>query len=237
MRNNSRGMPFLNLKELEGGVTLCLIQDTINTFQKNMEGFTKRKVEEAKAACKAKGMLGHPTDREFLGMVHSNMIANCDVTKNAVKNANLIFGPNLAEVRGRTVRKTPEPVCVKYMQIPRAILHRHRLVTLTVDCMFMNCVPFLVSMSRGLNLIMAEHTPSRTAKNIAAGITRILALYAHGGFQVRTVLIDNKFESLQNLVLILVINTNAAKEYVPASKQRIRHIKEHGRGILNTLPF
>jgi hypothetical protein len=110
------------------------------------------------------------------------MIANCDVTKNAVKNANLIFRPNLAGVRGRMVRTTPEPVRIDCVQIPRAILDRHRLVTLTVDCKFVSGVPFLVSASRGLNLITAEHTPSRTAKNLAAGITRIMTLYARGGF-------------------------------------------------------
>ncbi len=164
--NNSRRMPFLNLKELEGEVALCLIQDTINTVQKNMEGFTKREVDEAKAARKAQGMLGHPTDRKFLGMVRSNMIANCDITKNAVKNANLIFGPNLTGVMGRTVRTTLEPVCINYVLIPRAILDSHWLVTLTIGSIFVNGVPFLVSASRGLNLITAEHTPSRTTKNL-----------------------------------------------------------------------
>jgi hypothetical protein len=230
-------MPFLNLKELEGEVALCLIQDTINMVQKNMEGFTKRKVEEAKAARKAQGMLGHPTDSNFLGMVASNMIANCDVTKNAVKNVNPIFRPDLAGVRGRMVRTTPEPVCIDYVQIPMAILDRHSLVTLTIDCMFVNGVPFLVSAPRGLNLITAEHTPSRTAKNLTVGITRIMALYARGGFQIGTVLMDNEFKSLQNLVPILVINTTVAKEHVPEIKQRIRLIKEHGRGTLNTLPY
>ncbi len=48
---------------------------------------------------------------------------------------------------------------------------------------------------------------------------------------------DNEFESLQNLVPILVINTTAAKEHVPKIKQRIRLIKECERGILNTLPY
>jgi hypothetical protein len=239
VRKNSRRMPFFNLKELEGEVALCLIQDTINMVQKNMEGFTKCKVEEAKAACKVQGMLGHPTDSNFLGMVASNMIANCDVTKNAVKNANPIFRPDLAGVRGRTVRTTPEPVCIDYVQIPMAILDRHSLVTLTIDCMFVNGVPFLVSVPRGLNLITAEHTPSRTAKNLTVTITRIMALYARGGFQIRTVLMDNEFKSLQNLVPILVINTTAtaAKEHVPEIKQRIRLIKERGRGTLNTLPY
>ncbi len=80
--------------------------------------------------------------------------------------------------------------------------------------MFVNGIPFLVSMSRGLNLITAERTPSRTAKIVAAGITRIMALYAHGGFQVGTVLMENKFKSLQNLVPILMINTTVVKEHV-----------------------
>jgi hypothetical protein len=83
VRSNFHGMPFLNLKELEGEVALCLIEDTIDMVWKNMEDFTKRKVEEAKAAPKAQRILGHPTDHEFLGMVCSNMIAICDVTKNA----------------------------------------------------------------------------------------------------------------------------------------------------------
>ncbi len=53
VKNNSHGMPFLNLKEVEAEVTLCLIHNTINTVWNNMEGFTKREVEEANAACKA----------------------------------------------------------------------------------------------------------------------------------------------------------------------------------------
>jgi hypothetical protein len=159
-RNNSRGMPYLNLEELEAEVALCLIQDTIDTVRTNFEGYTKREIEEAKQAREAQGMLGHPTDREFLGMVRSQMITNCNVTPTAIKNANHIFGPDLAGVRGRTVRTAPEPVRVDYVQIPRTILDRHSVMTLAVDCMFVNGVPFLVSVSRGLNLITAEFTPT-----------------------------------------------------------------------------
>ena len=65
-----------------------------------MEGFTKQEIEDAKKAREALGMLGHPTDQEFLGMVRTNMIDNCNVTEPAVKNAHTIFGPELAGVRG-----------------------------------------------------------------------------------------------------------------------------------------
>jgi hypothetical protein len=50
VKNNLHRMPFLNLKEVETEVALCLIQDTIKTVQNNMEGFTKPEVEVAKAA-------------------------------------------------------------------------------------------------------------------------------------------------------------------------------------------
>jgi hypothetical protein len=65
----------------------------------------------------------------------------------------------------------------------------------------------------------------------------MIDLYARGGFQEGTVLMDNEFEKLQNLVTILAINTTAAKEHVPEVERKIRLIKERGRGILNTLPF
>jgi hypothetical protein len=91
--------------------------------------------------------------------------------------------------------------------------------------------------ARGVNLVTAKFTPSRTAKQLAAGITQMMDLYARGRFQVGTVLMGNKFEKLQNLVPILAINTTAAKEQVPEVERKIRLIKERERGILNTLPF
>ncbi len=75
--------------------------------------------------------------------------------------------------------------------------------------MFVNRVPFLVSVARGLNLITAEHTPSRTAKNLASGFTWIMTLYARGGFRVGTILMDNEFEKLKELVPQIVVNTTA----------------------------
>jgi hypothetical protein len=81
-----------------------------------------------------------------------------------------MYGPDQAGVKGRTVRTTPEPVVTNYVEIPRVILERHQRVTLAVDVMFVNGVPFLVSVLRGINLVTAEYTPSRTAKQLAAGI-------------------------------------------------------------------
>ena len=64
----------------------------IHTVRGNMDGYMQREVKEV--------MPGHPTNQDFLGMVRSGMITNCPVSPTAVLNANRIFGPNLAGVRG-----------------------------------------------------------------------------------------------------------------------------------------
>jgi len=233
VQKNSKGMPYIDLDSVEGEVAL----DFVQTVRGNMEGFTRREVEEAREAREAQGMMGHPTDRDFLGMVRGNMVANCPVTVSTAQNANDIFGPDLAGVRGRTVRRPPEAVWTDYVQLPRFILERYRVVVLTADVMFVNKVPFLVSQSRGLNLITCEFLPSRTAKSLASKIDLIRHLYARGGFMVGTILMDNEFEKLRPLIPGININTTAAKEHVPEIERRIRVIKERGRALLNTLPF
>ena len=152
LKNNEKGMPYLDLKEFEADAVLSLVQ----TVRRNMEGFTKCEVEEGQKACEAQGMLGHPTNRGFLGMVRGGMISKCPMTPIAIQNAHQIFGPDLADIRGRTVRRPPDSVTTNYVQIPRVILRRHQLVMLAVNVMFVNGVPFLVSVARGLNLVTAE---------------------------------------------------------------------------------
>ncbi len=231
---------YLDLSKLEAKVLLSFVQRAmlfIQTIRGNMEGYTQREVEEACAAREAQAMLGHSSDRDFLGMVRSGMVTNCPVSPDAVINANRIFGPDLTGVRGRTVRRPSESVTMSHIQIPRVLLERHQRVTLAVDVMFVNGVTFLVSVSRGLNLVRAEYTPSCMAKQLAVGIRRVMDLYSRGGFHVVTVLMDNEFRKLRNLLPILVINTIAANKHVLEVKQRIRLIKECGRCILNTLPF
>ena len=161
-------------------------------------------------------MVGHPTDREILGMVRANMITNCPATESAVHNANRIFVPDLAGVRGRMVRRAPEVVWTgDYISVPPAVVERFRYMTIAADIMFVNGVPFLVTVGRGLNLITSEYTPVRTAKHLCAGIEHVIELYKHGGYTVGTVLMDNEFESLKELIPGIVINTTTEKEHVP----------------------
>jgi hypothetical protein len=78
-----------------------------------------------------------------------------------------------------------------HIKIPRAILEQHQWVTLAFDVIIVNGITFLGSLSQGINLVTAEHMPSRTAKQLDAGNRRVMDLYLRGGFQVGTMLMDN----------------------------------------------
>ena len=209
----------------------------VTTVRGNLEGHTRHEIGKANEARRLQGMIGNPTEREFEGMVREKLIANCPVTVQDVHNANRIFGPDLANLRGKTTRKKPEHVRVDYAEIPRDIVDMHKYVTLVADVMFVNGLPFLVSSSRGISLVTIEYLPSRTAKRLAITLERVLKVYARGGFAVQTMMMDMEFEKLVDLLPSVAINTTAAREHVGEIERKIRVIKERARGTINTLPF
>ncbi|KAL3821708.1 hypothetical protein ACHAXA_003266 [Cyclostephanos tholiformis] len=54
--------------------------------------------------------------------------------------ANDIFGPDLATIRGKTVRHSPERVVTDYVEIPRDFIEKHYRVTIVADVMFVNSI-------------------------------------------------------------------------------------------------
>jgi hypothetical protein len=221
-------------KEDENVTKECMM---VTTVRGNLEGYTRHEIEKAKEARRLQGMIGNPTERELEGLVREKLIANCPVTVQDVHNANRIFGPDLANLRGKTTRKKPEHVRVDYVEIPRDIIDMHKYVTLVADVMFVNGLPFLVSSSRGISLVTIEYLPSRTAKRLAIALERVLKVYAKGGFAVQTMMMDMEFEKLVDFLPTVAINTTAAREHVGEIERKIRVIKERARGTINTLPY
>ena len=51
--------------------------------------------------------MGFPSERDLENTVRSNTIVNCPVTFDDVKNAKLIFGPDITSLKGKSVRRKP----------------------------------------------------------------------------------------------------------------------------------
>jgi hypothetical protein len=165
----------------------------VNTVKGIIEGYIQCQYNGAKAAQCGLGLVGYPSSKDYTNMVRSNMIRNCPITPADVKASNKIFGPDIASLKGKMTRNTPEPVLTDYIKIPRAIIDINKNVTLAADVMFVDSIPFLISVSRNVKFTTSEYVPRHTKPILVKSLKRIISLYGARGFKVVTVLMDREF--------------------------------------------
>ncbi len=207
---SNQGLHYHDVSDENSNIEMMLV----NTVRGNFEGYTHHDIKRVKEARCIQGMIANPTEKEFAGMVRKRLLTNCPVTVRNVDNANRIFGPDLANLRGKMTRTKPERVRVEYVQIPRDFVQLHKYVTLVADVMFVNGLPFLVTSLRGLSLVTIEHSSSRTAKRLAQTLERVFRIYATAGFVVQMAMMDVEFEKLRTLLPHVALNTAAAREHI-----------------------
>jgi hypothetical protein len=122
-------------------------------------------------------MLGNLNKKDYKGLVSSNVIPNCPVLHTDITNAQTISGPDLASVRGKTVRRVPAPVVGDYMAVSRELVAANVAVTLAADFFFVDGMAFPVTVSRRMKFITAEHILVRTAESLSKHIERVLLVY------------------------------------------------------------
>ncbi len=105
------------------------------------------------------------------------MITNCPITTTAITNAWSIFGPDLASVRGKTVQRTPAPVVGDYVAVPKGVIDRNKTVMLAAEVFFVDGIAFLLTVSRNIKFITAEHVASQTAKSLSKHMDRVIQVY------------------------------------------------------------
>jgi hypothetical protein len=229
---NEKGLHTLDLRDPNAAEFIC-----VTTVRDNFEGFTRREVQQASAARRLSHMIGYPSPRDLAGVVRAKLLDDCPVDHRDVSNALAIFGPDLASVRGKTVRHKPEHVRTDLVEIPRDLVLNNQRVTLVADIMFVNGLAFLVSYSRKIGAFTIEFTPTRTARQLATLVDRVCSHYSRAGFQVQTLIMDGEFEKIRDLLPGVVLNTTAANEHVAEIERRIRTLKERARCALATMPF
>ncbi len=224
---DKNGLPFIDLKDLLEEEAILLVKAGskeaakvfVQTVGQKHERFTKRKVLEAKEARCAMGIIGNPGKEDFKGMVRGIMIKNCPVTLDAITNARAIFGPNLPSLQGKTVQRTPALVVSKYVSVQREVVERNKTVTLAADEFFVDGTVFLLSVSRQIKYITAEHVATRMAKSLSKHLTQVVQIYAQAGFIVCTILMDGEFEKVKDKLRSFICNTTAAKEHMSDAEQ------------------
>jgi hypothetical protein len=164
----------LNLKETEESKSNEYV--LVTTVRGNSKGYTRHNIKKAQETRRLQGMIGNPIEGEFMGMAHEKLIASCPVTVQDVHYANLIFGPDLANLRGKTTRTKLKHVRVDYVKIPQDFIKMNKYVALVADVLFVKGLLFLVTSSRGISFIMIEFLPLWTAKRLALALKLVIRM-------------------------------------------------------------
>ncbi len=102
------------------------------------------------------------------------------------------------------------------MAVSCLLVEQNKIITLAADVLFLDGMAFLLTLSRNIKFVTAEQVPVRLAKTLVKNIERVLQVYCHDGFIVRTILMDVEFEKIRSILLAAECNsiTTAAKEHV-----------------------
>jgi arginine deiminase len=103
------------------------------------------------------------------------------------------------------------------VDIPASIMTHYKKLILGGDIMFVNKIPFFVTISRHIKFGTVEMLRNQKAKTILVAIKQVKSIYMQRGFQLNHMLIDGQFELLRaNLAdLKITLNTVSADEHVP----------------------
>jgi hypothetical protein len=85
------------------------------------------------------------------------LIPNCLIGHADIAVAKCIFGPNLGALKGKTMNHPSVPVAGHIEGVPPAILDRYQQLVMSIDIMFVNKIPFFITVSCGLHFGMVKN--------------------------------------------------------------------------------
>jgi len=169
----------------------------VNTVAANKSRYTERAYGQATLAHKLQQMIGYPSTQDFMKLVEGNMIPNCPISHADIITTEDIFGPSVDILKGKTVRQGEEHVQSDLSPVPRDILLLYQMVTLCVDIMYVNKLPFLVTISCHIKFAMIELLSNCQMGTVGKSITKVMHLYGSRGFLVTMVHADGEFEAVR----------------------------------------
>ena len=161
-KKNSNGLYIIDLSGRKDREYLL-----VNTVQENKQKYMAREVERAKVAKKLYYALGNPSIPDFKNILRSNLIQNCPVNVKDVMNCEMIYGPDVYTLKGKSTRSKPLPIVLDYVEIPRELKAKHEYVKLCADVMYIQGITFLVTVSKRLKFITVERLKTRARLEFA----------------------------------------------------------------------
>ena len=169
-QQSSQGLYFLDTSLMPQPVTATNGTVLVTTVADNASNILNANYAQAVLARKIQKIIGRPTTRTFINIIENNLLPNCPANHRGVFRAKQIFGPDIGSSKGKTVRRQPTRVEVEEVSLPPTIQQHYQEVMLACDIMYVNKIPFLMSISRHIRFGTAQHIKNQQGISIFNGI-------------------------------------------------------------------
>ena len=114
---------------------------------------------------------------------------------------------------------------------------RYRRVTLAADVMYVNKIPFFVSIAHDIKFSTTQKRNSQKDPMLLDTVKKIQQVHQRWGLEIVHLLMDGQFEPIHGDLasLGITLNTVANDEHVPEVERYIHTLKE--RTLPSTTPF
>ena len=232
---SNTGLYYTDVRDQSGSLL------TITTVKNQKAKYSALDVRRATAARKLQGTIGHPSINEFIRIVESNLLNECGTSRKDILIAEDMFGTSGSILKGKTTTPSTTHLREEIIPIPDFVIDNYKEVTLCVDILYVNSIPFVTSVSRHIYFTTAEAIQNAQAKTLINCVNRILSIYHKRGLRVTTMIADNQFDCLEGTLAALTPPVS----YLPLSKgehekfveRNIRFIKERCRCAYAEIPY
>jgi hypothetical protein len=169
----------------------------LNTVIENKSHFTKRQVGQANAAQALYRKLGHPSEKGFVDLLDNKLLINCPITSEDVKQALMIYGPDVGHLKGTTVEKqgaAVPTVCV--FPLTDYIKQNYSQVTLCMDIFHVQGLRFHHSISQNIKFRRVCLLESVTKASLLSICQATIQIYANRGLTIIHIHADGAFACL-----------------------------------------
>ena len=211
----------------------------IQTVADNKRLFTRREValaDDARALCHN---IGARTPAFFENLLANGYIKNTTLTVDDSQRAQHIYGKDTRYIKGHQTKPNPIQVpTTNILPLPPYILQFHRNVSLCIDFLFFNKIPFFHTISRKLSHRTIERFPTRQKRFIIAHLREAINKYRHRGFNVVDIHGDGEFACIRPEFEPDIATVTYPKDTKVGEIERSnRTVGEMVRSFLHGLPF
>ena len=171
--------------------------------------------------------LGWPSDANLKDYVNYGQIINCPIAAEDINRANVIYGPQVPLLKGKTVRRHRVHVAnIPRANLPHDLVLNHPADELDMDHFYVNSVCFLHTKSREIKLLTSNLTKTKEMAEAYRHINHITRRFANRGFTITQYHGDNAFKALEKHLGAANLHIVANEEHVPTIERSIRVVKE-----------